>query len=139
MILHVPQCFLIHVPPIYRYTNLLDTSFHILVSSLHGCSVHSYILFVYHCYMYSLVYMHVLFLYSCHVDHRSYCMYYCCMYLPVFPLHKYSRYWIHELLICDVWNPTSIVSRFPLSCFMLSTELISCYHVICTMYYTCTC
>jgi len=37
------------------------------------------------------------------------------------------------LLICDVWTPTSIVFLFLLSCFMLSTELMSCYllHVPC--------
>ena len=28
---------------------------------------------------------------------------------------------------------------FPLSCFMLSTELRSCYHVTCTMHYICSC
>ena len=56
-------------------------SFHILVSSLYGCSVHSYTMFTHHCYFTTPVYMHVLFLYSCHMDHRSYCMSYCCMYI----------------------------------------------------------
>ena len=50
----------------------------------------------------------------------------------------YSRYWIRKLLICDVWNLTSIVFRFPLSCFLLSTKLMSCYHVTCIMYCTCS-
>jgi len=54
-------------------------------------------------------------------------------------LYWYSHYWTCELLICDVWNPTSIVSLFLLSCFMLSIELISCYHVTCTMHCTCSC
>ena len=51
----------------------------------------------------------------------------------------YARSWLHELLICTVWNPTAIVSHFPLSCFMLSTELMSCYRITCTMSRTCSC
>ena len=50
----------------------------------------------------------------------------------------YFLYWTCELLICDMWNPTSIIFCFPLSCFMLSTELMSCYHVTCTMYWSCS-
>ena len=50
-------------------------SFHLLISSLHGCSVHSYSMFTHHCYIYSPVYIHWLFLYSCYMDHCSYYMY----------------------------------------------------------------
>ena len=132
--------FLIHVPLVHGYTNSQNT-------------VNSYIVIIvtwmlgtqlYHVYT-SLLHMHILFLYSCHMDHRSYCISYCCMYIPVFLLYDcfrywywFFRYWIRELLICDVWNPTSIVSRFPLSCFMLSTELKFGYRVTCIMYYSCS-
>jgi len=88
------------------------------------------------------VYMHVLFLYSYRMDHRSYYMYYCSM-LSLYSCYMivsryryeyfrywywYSLYWIHELLICDVWNPTSIVSRFILfSAINRAHVLLSCY------------
>ena len=59
------------------------------------------------------------------------------------------RYWTCGLLICNMWNPTSIVpvSRyivpeilfpFPLYCSMLSTELRSSYHVTRIMYCICS-
>ena len=51
--------------------------------------------------------------------------------IPVFLLYAcfpllilYSRYWIHELLICDMWNPTSIVPVFR-------------YHVLCDQQSSC--
>ena len=61
--------------------------------------------------------------------------------------YGYSRYWTWELLICDMWTPTSIV---PVSCYIvpvilfpfpviLSTELRSSYHVTCIMYRICSC
>ena len=82
------QLCLLPVPLIHRFHWYTDTPIHwIPSSSLPGCSVHSYIIFVYHCYMYSLVYMDLLFLYSCHVDHFSYYMDYCYMYITIFPLH----------------------------------------------------
>ena len=62
-------------------------------------------------------------------------MYFRYMIIPRY-WYWYSRYWIRELLICDVWNPTSFVSRFSLSCSMLSIKLRSCYHVTCTMHCT---
>jgi len=60
----------------------------------------------------------------------------------VFPLHDYfpfwywySRYWIHELLICDVWNPTSIVpvSRYRVSCYQQSSCHVIVLHVPCSV------
>ena len=66
---------LLHVPLTHGYVFFMfhwytDTPIHwIPSSSLPGCFVQCYIMFVYHCYMYSLVYMHVLFLYFCHMDH----------------------------------------------------------------------
>jgi len=97
---------LLHVPLIHGYINSLDT---VIIVTWMLCT-HLYHV-AYHYCMYSLVYMHVLFLYSCHMDHRSYYIYYCCMYIPLFLLHDfscywywYSRYWTLELLIYDVWN-----------------------------------
>ena len=78
-------------------------SFPILVSSLHGYSVHSYIMFTHHCYIYSPVYMHLLFLYSYHMDHGSYYMYYCCMYIPVLPLHDRFSLLILIFLLLELW------------------------------------
>jgi len=139
--------FLIQVPPIHRYTNSLDT----LISYIDIIVTWMLDTHLYHDHTSLLhmfiapVYMHVLFLYSCHMDHRSYYMYYYSMlslyscYMIVFRYwYWYSSYLIYELLICNVWNPTSIVFRFPLSCFTLSTELRSCYHVTCTMPSTCS-
>ena len=77
--------------------------------------------------------------------------------IPVFLLYicfllliLYSRYWIHELLICDMWNPTSIVpvSRyivpiilfpFPVILFYAITRAqvqLTCYRI---MYCICSC
>ena len=53
--------------------------------------------------IYIPVYMHCLCLYSCHIDHRSYCMYYCCMYLPVCPLHEYFPLLILIFPLLDIW------------------------------------
>ena len=61
---------------------------------------------------------------------------------PVFLLHDYvpfwdwySRYWTCELLICDVWNPTSIVpvSLYPILCYQLSSGPVIMLHVPCTV------
>ena len=104
-------------------------------------SVHSYFMFLHHGYIDSPVYKHWLYMYSCCMDHG---LYYYYMNIPVFHncilvLILIFCYWIRELLICDVQNPTSMVFRFPLSCFMLSTELMSYYHVTCSMHCTCSC
>ena len=61
--------------------------FHIVVSPLREYSVHNYFIFLYHCYIDSLVYMCWLFLFSCRMDHYSYYMVNCYMYIPVISLH----------------------------------------------------
>ena len=132
-------------------------SFHILVSSLYGCSVHSYIMFTHHCYTFSPVYMHLLFLYSCYMDNCSYYMYYCSMYFLVFPLHDYFLLPILIFPLLDMWavdmrcvklSATWIQVTGPpleshISCFPVSCYLILCYqqsscpvivlHVSCTV------
>ena len=47
----------------------------------------------------------------------------------------FSRYWIYELSICDVWNPTSIipVSRYPILCYQQSSCPVIMLHVPCTV------
>jgi len=99
----------------YCYHRYMDSR-HITVT--HACMVSIFLSYR------SPFILHVILMYSCYMIVSRYC--YC-----------YSRYWIHEPLICDVWNPTSIISRFPLSCFVLSTELMLCYRVTCTI--SCTC
>ena len=107
---------------------------------LHGYSVHSYFMFLHHSYIDSPVYMHWLSMYSCRMDHG---LNYCYMYIPVFPLHDCILILILIFPLLDTWavdmrcvESTSIISRFSLSYFMLSTELMSCYHVTCTMHCT---
>ena len=46
----------------------------------------------------SLWHIYVWFLYSCHMDHRSYCMSNCCMYILIFQLHDYFPLLIFSLL-----------------------------------------
>ena len=50
---------------------------------------------------------------------------------------EHVSYWYSMCGGSDLLNPTSLVFRFPLSCFMLSTELMSCHLVTCTMHCTC--
>ena len=91
--------FLIHVPLVHGYTNSRTTVISyivIIVTWILGTQL-------YHVYT-SLLHMHSLFLYSCHMDHRSYCMYIHVFLLQIVSRYWYSRYWIRELLICDVWN-----------------------------------
>jgi len=116
-------------------------SFHILVSSLHGCSVHRYIMFTHHCYRYSPVYMHVLFLYSCHMVHRLYYMYSCCMYIPIFLLRDCFPLLILIFPLLDMWavdmrcvklsatwiQDTGVTSRIPHLLFPVSRYLVICY------------
>ena len=99
----------------YCYHRYMDSR-HITVT--HACMISIFLSYG------SPFILHVILMYSCYMIVSHYC--YC-----------YSRYWIHEPLICDVWNPTSIISRFLLSCFVLSTELMLCYRVTCTI--SCTC
>jgi len=112
-----------------------------------------YVMFTYHCYTcmlclhitvtyachvsIALLPMHVWFLYSCHMIPRSYYMYYysmfpySCYMIDSCDWYGYSRYWTWELLICDMWNPTSIVILFPLycSCYIVpvSRYIVLCY------------
>ena len=87
----------------------------------------------------SLLHVPTWFNYSYHMDHRAYYMYYCsmlsysCYMIVSCYWYGYSRYWTWELLICDMWNPTTIVpvilfpwycSRFPLYC---SRYIVLCY------------
>ena len=105
MRLYVPLFFLIHVPPIYSYTNSLDnviTYIGIIVTWMLDTQLYHVYTSLLHIFT-APIYMHVLFLYSCHIDHRSYCMYYCCMYLPVFPLHKYVPLLILISTLLDTW------------------------------------
>ena len=93
---------------------------------------------LYHIYT-SLLHMRVLFLCSCHMDHHSYCMSYCCMYIPVFLLHD-----CFPLLIClllDTWavdmrcvklsatwiSATGATSRIPHLLYIVSRYLVSWY------------
>jgi len=137
--------FHVHVSPLYSYCYTwhyyflfmshwyTDTLFHwipwfhIFVPSLHGYSVHSYIMFIHYCYMDSPVYMRWLFLYSCCMDHYSYYMDYYSIEIPVFPLHDYFllliliyivtghvNYWYPMCSVGYLLSPTSPVSRYPL-------------------------
>ena len=97
-----------------RYT-VISCS-HITVTYAHRTSVHACIVSIFLSYE-SLYILHVLLF---HV-------------IPAFLLYDcfllcYSRYWLHELLICDVWNPTSIVpvSRYRVLCYQQS----SCYVIV---------
>jgi len=103
----------IYVSWVHGYTNARTTACHIII-------IVTWILGI------ALLHMHVWFLYSCHMDSRSDYMYYCSM-LPyscymIVSCHwyGYSRYWTWELLIRDMWNPTSIV---PVSCYIIPVIL----------------
>ena len=113
---HATLLFRIHIPPIYRDTDARNTVIHILLSSLHGFSA-------YHCstcmYGFSILVIWI----PVHIT---------CIIVPCYP--RIPVIWLfsvtdivipvtgHELLICNVWTSTAIVSCFPLSCFMLSTD-----------------
>jgi len=94
-ILHVPQRFLIHVPPIYRYTNSLDTVISyigIIIIWILGTQLYHVHTSLLHMFT-APVYIHVLCLYSCHMDHRSYYMYYYAM-LSMYSCYMIiARYW----------------------------------------------
>jgi len=70
-----------------------------------------------HCDINSPVYMHCLCIYSCHINHRAYCMYYCCMYLPVFPLHDYFPLLILLFPLLDTWAVDMRYVEFHIYCF----------------------
>jgi len=108
-----------------RYT-VISCS-HITVTYIHQytCIDCSYILIIWVTVHITGIIVACIFLYSCYMIVSRY-------------WYWYSRYWTCELLINDGWNPTSLVFHFPLSCFMLSTELMSCYRVTCNMHCTCS-
>ena len=113
---HWTQLFHVHLSPLYRhcYTKqhylmfidhwYTDTLFHwissfpILVSTLYRYYVHSYTMFIYHWYIDSPVYMCWLFLYSSRMNHCSYYMENYYMYIHVFSLHDFSRYWYCDII-----------------------------------------
>ena len=95
-----------------RYTVML--CLHITVT--HACIVSIFLSYG------STVYIACIFRFSCYmIISRSW--------------YWISCYWIHELLICDVWNPTSIVpvSRYPVLCYQLSSGPVIMLHVPCTV------
>ena len=143
----------------YCYTDTLYTISGTRIHQYTGYRpVHSYFIFLHHCYIDSPVYMHWLSMSSCYMDHWLY--YYSWTFL-------HSRYINHCLChmdycymsssscipvlilifpLLDTWavdmrcmESHIYCSRFPLSCSMLSTELRSCYHVTCTMHCICFC
>ena len=78
--------------------------------------------------------------------HFTVCMLYDCFLLLIW----ISHYWTWELLICDMWNPTSIVpaSRyivpvilfpFPVILFYAINRTLVSYHVTRIMYCICSC
>ena len=78
---------------------------HITVTYAHRMGVHACIVFIFLSYGLPCI-LHVLL-----------------FHVPVFMIvscywYGYTRYWTWELLICDMWNPTSIVPviLFPLYC-----------------------
>ena len=95
------------------------------------------------------VYMHVLFLSFCHMNYYTYYVYYCSI-LSLYSSdmivscywYWYSRYWTWELLICDMWNATSIVlvscyivpvSRYIVQCYQQSSGPVIMLPVSCTV------
>ena len=132
--------------------------FRLWLSSLHGCSVHSYLMITHHCSICSphectcmyCFYLIIIWL----TDYCSMLPYSCYM-LVSRDYYCYARYWILLFLLLiwifplldmravDTWYVESHIycsrfllycSRFPLYCSMLSTELRSSYHVTRIMY-----
>ena len=79
--------------------------------------------------------MHAWFLYSCHMDHGSYYMSYSCIPITwLFPVTVIdiliTGYMSRWYAMCGILHLLFPVSRFPLSCFVLSTRahvMLSCY------------
>jgi len=129
-----------------------DTPIHwIPSSSLPGCSVHSYILFVYHCYMYLLDFyilsygspfiLHVLLL---HVYSCIPVTYYFPLLILIFPLLDTWAIDMRCVELSATWiQATGATSRIPHLLFPVSRYLDSCYehsscpvivlHVPCTV------
>ena len=119
----------IYVPLVHGYPIHRIPHFILLLSSLRGCSVHSYVYT-------SLLHMHVLFLYSCLMEHRSYCMQ-----IHVFLLHDCFTLLILIFPLLDMWavdmwcvklsatwiQATWATSRISHILFPVFHYLISCY------------
>ena len=111
ILFHAILLFLIHVPPVHRYTKSLDIDtsyigiivtwllgiqlYHVHSSLLHiSTGIHACIVLIFLSYgspSYYMYYCSLFSLYSCYMIVSCY-------------WYWYSRYWIRELLICDVWN-----------------------------------
>ena len=123
-----------HSPPIYRYTTARNT-------------VISYIVIIVTWMLgISLSHMHVGFLYSCQMDHRSYCMSYCCIYTHVILLHDCFPLLLLILLLVlvifsllgmsavDMRCVASHIYCFLFPVIMLSTKHIFYYRITCIMH-----
>ena len=118
---------------------------------LHGYSVDSYIMFIHHYYIDSLVYIRWLFLYYCYTDH---CSYY--MDIPVFFYMTISCYWYRNNIpvtgykwcwyaMCETkchMDLSHRASRIPPLLFFVFRYLVSWYqqsscHII-ILHVTCT-
>jgi len=143
-ILHVPHYLLIHVPSIYIDTPVQWTpSFHPLVSSLHGCLVHSYIMFTHHYYIYLPVYMHWLdyfYILVIWITVHSTCIIGACIFLYSRYMiisrywYWYSHSWTRVLLnmrcvkLSATWiQATGATSRIPHLLFLVSHYLVIYY------------
>ena len=139
----------IYVPLVHGYTHFI-----LLFSSLHGCSVHSYVMFTYHCYTcmhgYYMLVMWITVHIACHthvfLSYGSPCILHVLLFHgTVFMLYDCFLLLIWIFLLLDMravdmrYVESHIYcSRFPLSCFVLSTELMLCYRVTCTLFCTCS-
>ena len=121
---------------------LLVQLYHVYLSLLH---VH--VMFTYHCYT-CMPCLHITVTRACHVFisllhvqsmfHVTVFMLYNCFLLLIW----ISRYWTCELLICNMWNPTSIVpvsryivpvSRYNVLCYQQSSGPVIMLPVSCTV------
>ena len=122
----------------YWYTDTLPSCaqlLHVLTPLLYRLTgIHALIVYV--------CLLHGSWIYSCCIDHG---LYDCYMHRHVFSLHDYFLLLILIFPLLDTWavdmrcvESHIYCSRFPLLCFVLSTELMSCYRVTCTMFCTCS-
>ena len=105
------QCMDYHISYYCDYS-YMDAR-HTVMSCLHITVTHACMVSIFLSYGSPFI-LRVILMYSCYMIVSRYFYWYSC--------YWYSRYWIHEPLICDVWNPTSIVpvSRYPILCYQLS-------------------
>ena len=124
------------------------THFLLLWSLLHGCSIHSYLMFTHHCYICSpheCTCIHGFSILVIWITVHIACQTHVFLLHDCFPLHLLIFLLLIFLLLdmraVDMRYVESHIycSRFPLYYSMLSTELRSCYHVTCIMYCICSC